>query len=232
STKTTNYQSVSEVKQLFEEPDDGQLVKINLSNSNEELNFDRDKTFERPKFLQETTKATAAEIGQATHLILQKLDLTLEVSRKNIEKAMKNLVSEGVLNQKITERIEVNKIIDYFKSDFGQKIRKNGDKVKKEVLFSLLIEAGEVFEEMEGLKDSILIHGMIDGYFELKEGLVLFDYKTDRLSHLTGNTEEILTNRYNSQLRLYKKALEEITNKEVVEMAIIALDTGETIYLE
>ncbi|MDN6196354.1 MAG: helicase-exonuclease AddAB subunit AddA, partial [Atopostipes suicloacalis] len=78
STKTQNYQSVSEVKQLFEEPDDGQLVKIDWT-ENQESKLEHKKSFDRPKFLQEVSSATASEIGQATHLVLQKLDLSKEV---------------------------------------------------------------------------------------------------------------------------------------------------------
>lgn len=231
STKTTNYQSVSEIKQLFEEPDDGRLVRIDWT-EDKDIERSKKKNFERPKFLQETKTATASEIGQATHLILQKLDLSKAVSVDQIRKLISNLLAEGILSKDIIQKIEVEKIANYFKSEFGQEIIANADKVKKEVLFSFLMEADEVFKGMEGLEDSILIHGMIDGYYEREEGLVLFDYKTDRVSYLKEDARAELIRRYKSQLALYKEALEEITDKEVVEMVIIALDIGETIYLK
>lgn len=230
ATQTTNYQSVSEVKQLFEEPDDGQLAKIDWTNR-ERINRYTKHNFERPKFLQERTPPTASEIGQATHLVLQKLDLTQTPTRTTIDSVIQQLVAEEVLEEAVAEKIEVNKIEAYFKTEFGQKMVAQGEKVQKEVLFSLLMEANEVFSGMKDLTDSILIHGIIDGYFEQADGLVLFDYKTDRVAHLGALAIPELKDRYSGQLRLYQEALENITKKKVVEIAIIALDLGETIYL-
>lgn len=231
STITTNYQSVSEVKQLFEEPNDGQVAKIEWADD-QRVNRYESQSFERPKFLQEVSKPTAPEIGQATHLILQKMDLTKEPSKENIETLIQELVTEEILKEELANLVDIGKILNYFESPFGKKILANGKQVKKEVLFSLLMEASEVFVGMEDLDDSILIHGIIDGYFEGKEGIVLFDYKTDRLAHLGNKAEEEMRKRYSGQLRLYKQALESITKKEVTEMVIIALDIGKTIYLD
>lgn len=233
STITTNYQSVSEVKQLFEEPNDGQVAKIEWIDD-QRINRYESESFDRPKFLRETTVPTATEIGQATHLVLQKMDLTREPSKTSVEKLLQELIAEEVLKEELTNLIEIDKIVNYFQTPFGQKILSHGKQVKKEVLFSLLMEASEVFVGMEDLDDSILIHGIIDGYFEDEDedGLVLFDYKTDRIAHLGNRAEAEMRERYSGQLRLYKEALENITKKEVVEMAIIALDIGRTIYLD
>lgn len=231
STITTNYQSVSEVKQLFEEPNDGQVVKIELADD-KRINRYESQRFERPKFLQETSAPTASEIGQATHLVLQKMDLTVKPSKKTIEALIRDLVAEEILKEDLASLIEIEKILSYFQTPFGKKILSHGQRVKKEVLFSLLMEASEVFVGMESLDDSILIHGIIDGYFEDEDGLVLFDYKTDRVAHLGNQAEAEMRERYSGQLRLYKQALESIVKKEVVEMVIVALDIGSTIYLD
>lgn len=77
---------------------------------------------------------------------------------------------------------------------------------------------------MEDVDDSILIHGIIDGYFKTDDGYVLFDYKTDRVAHLGERAEEELIRRYKGQVMLYKQALETITNESVVGVYIISLD--------
>ncbi len=231
ATQTTNYQSVSEVKQLFEEPNDGQVAKIEWSEEQPVHRYSK-QSFERPKFLQEITAPSPSEIGQATHLVLQEMDLTLAPSKENIEQLIEELIQEEILKEELAELIAIEKILAYFQTPFGQKILDYGEEVKKEVLFSLLMEAGDVFAGMENLDDSILIHGIIDGYFEQEDGIVLFDYKTDRVAHLGDQAADELRHRYSGQLKLYKQALESITKKEVVEMVIIALDLGSTIHLK
>lgn len=53
-----------------------------------------------------------------------------------------------------------------------------------------------------------MIHGIIDGYVESADGVILFDYKTDRLTPKT--TVDTIRERYEGQLRLYATALTKI----------------------
>ena len=52
--------------------------------------------------------------------------------------------------------------------------------------------------------------GIIDVYFEEEDGLVVLDYKTDRV-----RTADELVRRYQSQLTYYARALSQITGKAV-----------------
>ena len=230
STKTTSYQSVSEVKQLFEEPNNEKLAKIDW---NEETRINRytEDLLERPKFLQEATPPTAAEIGQATHFLLQKLELKEEPSIKNLQAEIARLVENDVLSEETAREIELDKIIDYFQTPFGQEIITHHNSLQKEVLFSLMMNANDVFAGMKEVDDSILIHGIIDGYFEKENGFVLFDYKTDKVAHFGEQAEEELLRRYKGQIELYKRALEAITNQPVLEANIISLELTKTISL-
>ena len=69
-----------------------------------------------------------------------------------------------------------------------------------------MMEANDIFAGMDDVKDPILIHGIIDGYFKREDGYVLFDYKTDKLAHLGDKAEDELLNRYKGQVLLYKEA--------------------------
>lgn len=60
-----------------------------------------------------------------------------------------------------------------------------------------------------------LLQGIIDAYFEEDGELVLVDYKTDRVRDLSE-----LTERYSIQLKLYKRALEQLTGMRVKECII------------
>ena len=229
STVTTSYQSVSEVKQLFEEPNDGQLARIDLSDLEPRGRYTQD-LLKRPSFLQQATLATPAEIGQATHLLLQKLILNEEPTAESLSNLLKQMIGDELLTEEVASEIELDKIIRYFKTPFGQKIIKNFNHLEREVLFSFMMNARDVFHEMD-VDDPILIHGIIDGYFETEEGYVLFDYKTDKVSFLKDKAHDELIRRYKGQVMLYKEALESIMDKPVVSVNIISLDLTDTIQI-
>jgi ATP-dependent helicase/nuclease subunit A len=71
--------------------------------------------------------------------------------------------------------------------------------------------------ELEG----VLVQGVIDAYFEEDGKYIILDYKTDRL-----DTPEEFAERYKIQLDYYKKALEQITEKEVSETMIYSFRLG------
>ena len=228
STVTTNYQSVSEVKQLFEEPNNEKLAKIDWTDDSRINRYTSDM-LERPKFLQEATPPTPAEIGQATHFLLQNIDLSNELTMESIENTIHEMIEEGVIKHEAASQINVRKVYDYFQTAFGQEIIQHYKQLEKEVLFSLMMDALDVFAGMEDVDDPILIHGIIDGYFEREDGYVLFDYKTDQVAYLGADAEDELLRRYRGQVMLYKQALESITNTPVVEVNIISLDLTKTI---
>ena len=74
-----------------------------------------------------------------------------------------------------------------------------------------------------------MIQGIIDLYFEEDDGIVLVDYKTDKVNAYNG--EEILKERYYKQLDLYKDALERMTGKKVKEKIIYSFSLGKEILL-
>ena len=73
----------------------------------------------------------------------------------------------------------------------------------------------------------VLIQGIIDAYFEEDGEIIVLDYKTDRVQN-----EAELKDRYQEQLRLYTKALEQITRKKVKEQIIYSFTLRKEIHLE
>ena len=228
STITTNYQSVSEVKQLFVEPNNEKLAKIDWTDESRINRYTRN-SLERPKFLQEETTPKPAEVGQATHFLLQHIDFNQKITAESIKKTIQQMIEEGVMRKEVALNIDIEKIAQYFQTPFGQEIIEHQADLEKEVLFSLMMEARDVFTGMETVDDPILIHGIIDGYFKREEGIVLFDYKTDHVAHLGKQAEKELVRRYRGQLILYKQALESIIKRPVIETNIISLDLTKTI---
>ena len=69
-----------------------------------------------------------------------------------------------------------------------------------------------------------MVQGIIDLYYETEEGIIIVDYKSDRLH----NANEFVE-RYGKQLEYYQKALEKITGKRVLKSYIYSFKLQETI---
>ena len=68
------------------------------------------------------------------------------------------------------------------------------------------------------IEDTILVQGIIDLYFIDKDDkLVLVDYKTD---YVPEKNEQYLIEKYERQLKLYSRAIEEALNRKVNEIYI------------
>ena len=73
----------------------------------------------------------------------------------------------------------------------------------------------------------MLVQGIIDVWFAEEDGLVLVDYKTDRI---TGpEAEQTLVERYRTQLDYYRCALEMSTGKKVKERYLYSFCLGKAI---
>ena len=72
----------------------------------------------------------------------------------------------------------------------------------------------------------ILVQGIIDVFWEEDDGIVLLDYKTDRV-----DSEEQLMVRYEKQLELYKNAIEASYGAKVKEVLIYSFALERSINL-
>ena len=84
----------------------------------------------------------------------------------------------------------------------------------REQPFFMGVPAVELDESFPA-EEQIIVQGVIDVYLEEDDGLVLLDYKTDRV-----RTEEELVTRYRTQLELYARALQQIRGLPVREKLI------------
>lgn len=89
-----------------------------------------------------------------------------------------------------------------------------GGRLKREQHFMAGFPACEINPDIHS-EELQLIQGIIDAYIVNENGIILVDYKTDRV-----DSEEELVKRYALQLELYKKALEQLLRKPVVQCLI------------
>ena len=178
-----------------------------------------------PEFLKEEEILTGAPRGSAYHKLLELLDFTVDYDVENLTAAVQQLRQEGRLTDEMAECIRPKDILRFLGCRSGRRMAdaaRNG-KLYKEQPFVLSVDASEIYpEDCSGEK--ILVQGIIDVYFEEPDGLVVLDYKTDKVR--TGNE---LKEKYHAQLDYYAQALEQLMEKPVKEKIIYSFTLGEEI---
>ncbi|CAI3349605.1 helicase-exonuclease AddAB subunit AddA [Enterococcus cecorum] len=222
STKTASYQSVSELKRLYEDPDEEKLNKLVWQNRWQQETQGYRKTSNElaiPKFMQEV-KITGAEIGSATHKLLQLIDVTQPITPDSLHQLVQRLKENQILDEKLVSKIPYQHILWFFQSTLGQRVIQNAQSLKREVPFAMLKEANEIFQDFDEKESHMLVHGVVDGYFIENEQIILFDFKTD---YFKNNIEETAKERYYGQLKLYSQALSQALQLPVSERKLVLL---------
>ena len=73
-------------------------------------------------------------------------------------------------------------------------------------------------------EDEVLLQGIIDAFIVEDDGIILVDYKTDRVK-----SEEELRERYQKQIMLYSDALEAILGKKVKRRVLYSFYLGKEV---
>lgn len=169
-----------------------------------------------PKFLQEDSELTGASRGTAYHKLLELLDFGKEYDEETLKAEILALQSNGYFTKEMASCIRVKDILQFLQSNIGRRMQKakRAGTLVAEQPFVLGVDAKTIYPEIDS-KEVILVQGIIDVYFEEEDGLVVLDYKTDRV-----NSAEELTSRYRAQLAYYAEALERLTGKPVKEKKI------------
>ena len=171
-----------------------------------------------PKFMEEEKRISASKKGTLMHLFLQKIDLKKKYSKEDLENLKQELVSKNIISLDEAEFINLFKIQNFLNSKLAERLRQ-AKVIEKEKAFCIKIKAKELFEEAN--EEYILVQGIIDLYAIFEDGkIMLIDYKTD---FVEDGKEELLVNKYQNQLNIYKKALEEALDKKVEDVYIYSL---------
>ncbi|MED4455355.1 helicase-exonuclease AddAB subunit AddA [Metabacillus fastidiosus] len=212
ATKSRSKQSVTEIKrqrEIYDDYSDQGIIKSANAPS---------KLFNRPSFMQEK-KLTAAERGTAVHTVMQNIKLDGHITEEIIAQTVENLVVNETLTKEQAAAVNFDKIVNFFKTGIGIRLLQ-AEKVHREIPFSYALPTEEIYEDVK--EESVLIQGVIDCLFEDGKGLVLVDYKTDAIT--ADISHEKLKKRYEVQLGLYTKAVENILKRPLTEKYLYFFD--------
>ena len=238
ATKTTAYQSVTDVKRVFEDPDNREMGQWDYEQQRKAKNrgLYLRNDFATPQFIQQGDRSPAAtEVGTATHLVFQKLPLDgKEITLAQVRNEIRQLVKDHLINSAVAPFINAEGIAAFFQTDPGRQVIANGQKYHREEPFAMIMNGHELFKEVQAKDDErILIHGIIDGYLETPKGIILVDYKTDHIDPQYREFELAkITGRYRGQLELYRQALNIMKPISVVQMGLYLVELGEFIPFE
>ena len=212
-TKLQGKMTVSELKKMEGESMTGEVLypKIRTESSEET----------------DATVLLAQQKGTATHKIFELLPFCEMKTQEDVEHFIQRLVDEERIPKLWQELIPAENIYAFCQSTLGKRMAKAEEmrKLYRERPFVMGVPVVEIYPEK--LKDvdtneRILIQGVIDVYFEEEDGIVLLDYKTDRIPKGKAG-EELLIQRYKVQLDYYQTAIEQLTGKKVKDRILYSV---------
>lgn len=231
ASNTASYQSVSEIKRMREEPDIRDLPHLEATETAATQYIYLAPELAKPQFLQQTTAVTAAERGSGLHLLMQQLDFTQPFTYETVQATLDRLVDTQLLERDVAAVVPIDQVLTFMDSPFGRWLVQHNSQLKREQAFSYVVPAKTVFKDLHADNDRLLIHGIIDGYVELADQIILFDYKTD---HVVPTEEGIqrIVDKYREQLHLYAEALEASTGKPVTRRMLCLLSIGQNVVVK
>ena len=199
-------QTPSQIKKFYEPVMDMEGVEI----TNQTQSTEKQISFDLPDFSTKE-KVTGAEIGSATHELMQRIDLSQRPTLASLIETLKQVQT----SQAVRDKINLSKILAFFDTPLGQEILANTDHLYREQPFSML-------KKDQKSKEDFVVRGILDGYLLYEDRIILFDYKTDRYDQPIQ-----LIDRYRGQLALYGEALSRAYSIENIEKYLILLGKDE-----
>ena len=199
-------QTPSQIKKFYEPVMDMEGVEI----ANQTQSPEKQISFDLPDFSTKE-KVTGAEIGSATHELMQRIDLSQQPTLATLAETLKQVQTSPAVRKKIN----LSKILAFFDTSLGQEILANTNHLYREQPFSML-------KRDQKSQEDFVVRGILDGYLLYKDRIVLFDYKTDRYDEPSQ-----LIDRYRGQLALYGEALSRAYSIENIEKYLILLGKDE-----
>ncbi|WP_049484458.1 helicase-exonuclease AddAB subunit AddA [Streptococcus oralis] len=195
-------QTPSQIKKFYEPVMDMEGVQI----AGQTQSTEKKICFDLPDFSTKE-KVTGAEIGSATHELMQRMDLSQQPTLASLTETLKQVQTSPA----VRDKINLSKILAFFETPLGQEILANTGHLYREQPFSML-------KRDQKSQEDFVVRGILDGYLVYEDRIILFDYKTDRYDEPSQ-----LIERYRGQLALYGEALSRAYSIENIEKYLILL---------
>ena len=217
--------SVTEIKRIYETDYEPSDVILKEQESLE------DYVAPLPAFIAGEKELTAADKGTWMHKTMELLDFVAVSTKQQAEEALENMRKTGRIPEETASFITKEKIITLLESDLGKRMKAAAQKglLYKEQQFVVGVTVERLLKEKEQNRENqVVVQGIIDAYFKEGNNLILIDYKTDRVRR---GKEQVLVDRYRTQMQYYKDTLEQLTGLTVSETYLYSFSLGKEIYV-
>ncbi len=175
----------------------------------------------RPAFLNEAG-LTPAEKGTALHTFMQFADFAIAAS--DPEKEADRLYEQGFLSAAARGALDMARIRAFFAHPLYARMCQ-ADTLWREYAFTVPLSVAALDPALSDMvEETLVVQGIADCVFEENGELVIVDYKTDRVKDA-----DILRQRYQKQLEIYREALQQTLGKPVKETVLYALYLNDTV---
>ncbi len=175
----------------------------------------------RPSFLLKR-RFSAAERGTILHRFMQHIDLNTSDVKREIERQIEAVF----LSEEQAAALDSKRISTFLRSGIAKRMRAAGESLFREYKFMYEMDASELYDVPGAERETVLIQGVADGVIAEEDGLVIIDYKTDRVDRA-----EELDARYRAQLELYGRALSKGFGCPIKQKVIYSFSLSEEIVL-
>ncbi|MBR4795730.1 MAG: PD-(D/E)XK nuclease family protein, partial [Lachnospiraceae bacterium] len=207
-----NKMSVSEIKHRFM---DEEFEKEDEAYRPDFLKEENDDSI-IPEFMGGKSEENKGALrGTAVHRVMELLpfedDSLVNADASKVRKAIAEMTQTGLIGEEDAKLVNPEKVALLLQNDFVEilNIAAKEGRLHKEQPFVMSIMPHEAGIDSDS-DEEILVQGIIDLFVEDEDGLILLDYKTDRV-----NTPDELIKRYAKQMELYGIALSKAYGKPV-----------------
>ena len=167
----------------------------------------------------------ALALGSAAHLVFQHLPLIKTVDETVIRETIAGLLARKQISAGQVEKIDIAAIASFFRTDVGRGVLEHSGDVLREWPFTMALPVSDLGIDCPG--ESVVVQGIVDLIIPAAEGLILVDFKTDKIA-----VEGIVrrADRYHTQLALYVRAAGTILKNPVAGAYLYFLHP-QTLYL-
>ena len=167
-----------------------------------------------PDFIVSDKKPDGRAVGIACHRFLEHADLTRLVNEEAVRQQIDTLMADRRLSANEAMLLPVADVVWFGTTPTGRLLATHATAARREVPFVYACPIGHDDERT-------IVRGVIDCLLKTEAGLVIIDYKTDRVTDEAALRQRV--ENYSVQMQLYAQAAEHIFAQPVTQAILVFL---------